>query len=97
MEPPIILTLKNRKKMPITKLLSDMAESSKGTDMAEISNCIATLIKTKSRMIANMTQRGLPQLATQYNNAISEITYAASTIILGLERPTSEELRSLTN
>ena len=83
--------------MPITKLLSDMAESSKGTDMAEISNCIATLIATKGRMIADMQRRGLPQLATEYDNAISEITYAASTVILGLERPTNEELRSLTN
>ena len=82
-------------KMSISKLISDMAATSQGTPLAEISDCIITLLVTRDKINRYILEQGRGPLAKDYAEAVNDLTVAASSAILGTGRPTEEEMKRL--
>ncbi len=83
--------------MSINKLINDMAAKSEGTPLAEISDCIITLLVTRDKVNSYIVKQGRAPLAKEYAEAVNDLTVAASSAILGSERPTEEEMKKLSS
>lgn len=81
--------------MSINKLLNDINEMSKNTELAEIADCVITLVVTRRKILKIIQDKERPGLDKEYNDAVNDFAVVASSVILGDARPTNEEMRSL--
>ena len=81
--------------MAITKLINDIDQASRGTELSEITDCVITLLVTRKKIQTIFNEKGRQNLGTDYITAVNDLAVASAALVLGDKRPTVEEMKKI--